>query len=273
MRTRRWLVTAIVAVGVLLLHPAAASADGGGAYIDLLHSTHYLPGETARGRGYISVPRAKQGVLDRGPFYLYVTPERSPIIEGRPIPRGAVRVATLTITHDRGPAFTLTASFTVPDLPGDYYTLGVCNDPCTVSGFREPITGTISIVQTMREAHLLNERQHLEGDIYGLKRQMRKQVRAEADLERQLSYAEMQGAELRATVAGLQTKLTNARARADRSLPWFPILLAIIVLVFVLVGGVVVLARQRRRRTRVHDVPAMVDERQLFERSREGSFR
>ena len=53
----------------------------------------------------------------------------------------------MTIEHDRGTAFALSASFTVPDPPGDSYAPGVCNDPCTISGFREPLTGGISIVR------------------------------------------------------------------------------------------------------------------------------
>jgi hypothetical protein len=154
MRARRWLGFVLSLAWVLALTPGDASADGG-AYIDL-DRTHFLVGSTGHAETYVSVPASKQDLFDRGPFSLYVTPLRSPVTEDRPLPETAVRIATMTIEHDRGTAFELSASFTVPDLPGAFYALGVCNDPCTISGFREPLTGEISIVQTAREAELLN---------------------------------------------------------------------------------------------------------------------
>ena len=148
MRRRRWIGAAML-VGATLAGTSAASADGG-AYLDL-DRTHYLPGQTARAEGYVSIPRAKQGLVERGPFYVFVVPGRPAVTEGRPIPADAVRVATVSIQRDRGTTFELHASFVVPDLAGRSYELRVCNDPCTISGFREPLTGTISIVATARE--------------------------------------------------------------------------------------------------------------------------
>ena len=269
MRARRWLGFVLSVAWVLTLAPADASADGG-AYIDL-DRTHFLVGSTGHAETYVSVPASKQGLLERGPFYLYVTPSRSPLTEGRPLPSGAVRLATMTIEHDRGKAFELSASFTVPDLPGDYYALGVCNDPCTISGFREPLTGDISIVQTLREAQLLNERQHLVGETYGLKRQIRKLRNGSADLERRLSYAGMQESGLNATVTRLRTALADARAdvRSEGSTSWLPIVLAGALLAAA-VGG---LSWRRRGRTSARDVPVMLDAFDEVERPRAGSFR
>ena len=42
--------------------------------------------------------------------------------------------------------------FTVPDLDPGLYEIGVCNDPCTISGFREALGGSLAIVETRREA-------------------------------------------------------------------------------------------------------------------------
>jgi hypothetical protein len=269
MRTRRWLGSVIAMVGTVTLCAAPASADGG-AYIDL-DRTHFLVGSTGRAETYVSVPADKQHLFDRGPFYLYVTPSRSLVIEGQATPSTAVRVATMTIEHDRGTAFELSASFMVPDLPGDYYALGVCNDPCTISGFREPLTGTISIVRTVREADLLNEQQRLNGRIYGLKRDMRKQERAGADLERRLRYAGMQESELNATVTRLREALADARvdARSDGpSALWLPILLGVGLIAFGIVRSI-----RRRRAAPVRDVPAMVPDPEVIDRPKEGSFR
>src|SRR6185436_13867917 len=73
MRIRRWIGAAMLA-GATLAWPSAAWADGG-AYLDL-DRTHYLPGQTARAEGYVSIPRAKRFLLERGPFYVFVVPER-----------------------------------------------------------------------------------------------------------------------------------------------------------------------------------------------------
>jgi hypothetical protein len=244
MRTRLWLGFVVPLAWVLTLTPPEASADGG-AYIEL-DRTHFLVGSTGHAETYVSVPASKQDLLERGPFYLYITPARSPVTEGRLLPSGALRVATMTIEHDRGMAFELSASFTVPDLPGDYYELGVCNDPCTISGFREPLTAGISIVQTAREAELLNDRQDLVGETYGLKRQIKKLRNVNADLERRLSYAGMHESELNATVKRLRGALADARAGEERaeSGAWLPIAIAIVVLVFAV--GALSIRRHRR---------------------------
>ena len=85
--------------------PRSAWADGG-AYLDL-DRTHYLPGQTARVEGYVSIPRAKQDLIERGPFYVFVVPPRTAVTEGRPIPAEAVRAGTVSIERDRGTIFEL----------------------------------------------------------------------------------------------------------------------------------------------------------------------
>lgn len=227
MGARRWLGLVLPFAWVLTLSPVEASADGG-AYIDL-DRTHFLVGSTGHAETYVSVPVRKQDLFDRGPFYLFVTPLRTPVTEGEPLPDGAVRLAAMTVERDRGSAFELSASFTVPDLPGDFYALGVCNDPCTISGFREALTGEISIVQTAREAELLNERQHLSGQIYGLKRQIRRLERANDVLSSRLHGSGLRESTLSAEVSRLQAALVDSRAteRRSGSVPWLPIALAV----------------------------------------------
>ena len=269
MRARRWLGFVASVAWIVMMMPTEASADGG-AYIDL-DRTHFLVGSTGHAETYVSVPASKQGLFERGPFYLYLTPGRSPVTEGRPLPSTAVRLATMTIEHDRGTAFELSASFTVPDLPGDYYALDVCNDPCTISGFREPLTGEISIVQTPREAELLNERQHLSGQVYGLKRDMRKLQRANDDLSDRLEGSGLREAELSAEVGRLRNTLVDSRA-ADRpsgSVPWLPIALWVATIV---VAAGTVFVRRRRRATH-DDVRVMVGPYDEVESPRERSFR
>jgi hypothetical protein len=243
MRGRRWIGAAML-VGATLGGPSVAGADGG-AYLDLDRS-HYLPGQIAHAEGYVSVPRAKQDLFERGPFYLYVTPERTPLIGGRPIPERAVRVGTVSIDRQRGKAFELSASFVVPQLDGESYGLGVCNDPCTISGFREPLTGTISIVATAREGELLNQVDLLKRRAWNLRRQVRKAERADEELRARLGAAEVARSELAIRVAELDAAAAAGPTPSGRRplvSPWATLVLA---------GGLFALAlalgvRRRRR--------------------------
>lgn len=225
MRRGRWIGAAML-VGATLGGPSVAWADGG-AYVDL-DRTHYLPGQTAHAEGYAYVPRAKQHLFELGPFYLYVTQERTPLIEGRPIPEGAVRVGTVSIDHERGKAFELSASFVVPHLDGESYALAVCNEPCTISGFREPLTGTISIVATAREGELLNQVDLLNRQAWNLRRQVRKAERADEELRAQLGLAEVARSELAIRVRELEAAAARATPSGRRPLvsTWVALTLA-----------------------------------------------
>jgi hypothetical protein len=171
----RW--SRVVAVVSFVLAAIGASAQpaaaDGGAYMDL-DRTHYLPGQTAVATTYVSVPTDKQQLLARGPFFAFLITGRDWPRPGRPIPPDAIPMGAFEVHQERGTSFELTARLSIPDVPGDFYSIGFCNDPCTISGFKEPISGYISIVQTMREAQLLDERQHLFGRVNRLQRQLRK---------------------------------------------------------------------------------------------------
>ena len=180
MRTFRTALAAIAAATIVAV-PAPALADGG-AYIDM-DRTHYLPGQTAVGIGYVSIPEPRQDLVERGPFYVYVVPPTAWIRRGSPLPDGVIRVGTASIERERGTTFEVRVAFTVPDVPGDYYTVQLCNDPCVVSGFREPLTATVSIVQTEREAQLLNERDVLARRNWALQRRARKAEKANVELQ------------------------------------------------------------------------------------------
>jgi hypothetical protein len=201
MRRRRWIGAAMLVAATFARAPVAW-ADGG-AYLDL-DRTHYLPGQTARVEGYVSIPRAKQDLIERGPFYVFVVPPRTAVTEGRPIPGDAVRVGTVSIERDRGTTFELRGSFVVPELAGRSYWLYICNEPCTISGFREPLTGTISIVATAREGELLREVSRLNGRTWSLRRQVRKAERANLDLRTQLAIAVAEGSQMATAIHALE---------------------------------------------------------------------
>jgi hypothetical protein len=218
MRTVRSLAAATAAMSLIAI-PTGALADGG-AYVEF-DRTHHLPGSTAIGRAYVSVPETKQHVFEQGPFYVFVLPPRAWIQPGRPIPDAALRVGTVTIERTRGTEFELGVSFTVPDLPGDYYTVAVCNDPCTIAGFRESLTGEISIIATVREGELLTENSRMWSKTWNLRREVRKGERANRALEERLDDGTDQLLEYSNRIEELErqvaTRADTAAARASVS--------------------------------------------------------
>ena len=248
MRGRGWIGVAVL-VGATFAGAPVARADGG-AYLNL-DRTHYLPGQTARFEGYVSIPRAKQDLIERGPFYVFVVPPRTAVTEGRPIPAGAVRAGTVSIERDRGTVFELRGSFVVPELAGRSYGLSVCNDPCTISGFREPLTGTISIVATAREGELLTEVSRLNGRNWSLRRQVRKAERANLETRALLTDAEIARSALASRVRELGSIRQQVPPAAPRPLlpAWSAVFLGVGLL------GLALALVVRRRRRFEHGVP------------------
>lgn len=276
MRARRWMVVGFV-LGACLALPLEAAADGG-AFIEFRGGsgsggggTHVLPGDVAAGTGYVYVPERWQDLLDRGPFYVYVVTQGF-IREGRPLPPTAMRVGTATIEHDSRTSFLIHMSFTVPDVPGDYYNVQICNDPCTISGFREPLTGSMSIVQTTREARLLNQQQKLWGENWSLERQLRKANKANGELTAGLEQGNRSNIELTAEIGRLESALADAsnadpatgtsRVDSDRPLVEAWALLAIVVALLVALVSValgLIFGRRHAARIIVPDTIAELD--------------
>ncbi len=277
MRARRWIVVGFV-LGASLALPLEAAADGG-AFIEFrggsgsgAGGTHFLPGDVATGIGYVFVPERRQDLLERGPFYVYVV-TRGFIREGRPLPEGAIRVGTATIEHDFRETFSIRMSFEVPDVPGDYYNINICNDPCTVSGFRESLTGSMSIVQTTREAQLLNQQQKLWGENWSLERQLRKANKANGEMTAGLEQSNRSNIELTAEIGRLEGALDDATnagpaggtSQVDSGRPlveaWA--LLAIVVALLVALVSValgLIFSRRHAARIVVPDTIAELDE-------------
>lgn len=224
MRMRHVLAVAITVGAVMVMNPVAARADGG-AYMEF-DRTHYLPGDVATAEAYVYLLKPQQGRLDRGPFYAYlVTTNRSFPQEGKPIPAGAIRLGTFQVEESRPKWFDLTVSFTVPDVAGDGYTVAMCNDPCTVQGFKEPIVGYISIVQTAREGTLLTRNQRLSNRIYALRRAGKKQEKAMTELQGQFDALDLVRASMAGQMSAMEDRLAAAAAAAStRESPSRPLL-------------------------------------------------
>ena len=249
MRMRHVLAVTITVGAIVVMNPAAARADGG-AYMEF-DRTHYLPGDVATAEAYVYLLKPQQGRLDRGPFYAYlVTTNRSFPQIGKPIPAGAIRLGTFQVEESRPKWFDLTVSFTVPDVAGDGYTVALCNDPCTVQGFKEPIVGYISIVQTAREGVLLTKNQRLSNRIYALHRAGKKQEKAMAELQGQFDALDLVRSSMSSQMSVMEDRLAAATAAAStRESPSRPLLapstgIALVLALFALAA--LILARKQR---------------------------
>ena len=214
MRSVRWFVIAAV-VGPVLAIPAGAGANGG-AYIEF-NRTHYLPGDTVVGEAYVFVPLGKQHLFDRGPFHAYVWTDQ--VRESRAIPDGALRVGTFSVEQLMPRQFELTVRFRMPDLAGRRYVVSLCNDPCTVSGFRESLVGEVSVVQTVREGTLLTKQSRLESRVYGLARDARRAERKVEILEPALTVSEEARTGLATEVTRLKAEIRRLEARLSPGAP------------------------------------------------------
>ena len=154
-------------------------------------------------------------------------------------------------------SYEFTTEFTVPELDPGFYEIGVCNDPCTISGFREALGGSLTIVETRREAQLLTQNDRLRGELFGARREARRAERrltaAQDELDGQLAFGDSERTELAAEIERLETQLAAARSRqADQGrTPFDPWVVGAILLVTLVVA---VLAFRRRRM-----LPAMTD--------------
>ena len=252
MRAKRSLLVVVMLVSTVLAVPTEAAANGGASLV--LDRTHYLVGDEGVATGAVYLPIARRGILERGPFYLFVVP-RGTLREGRPIPDGAIRLGTFTIEPAEDGYVELRAPFVAPDLASGFYSVEVCNDPCTIAGFRDALVGGISIVATRREAALLVQNDRLWSRFYGMRHEarmaQRRLERVEEDLETQLSFGSSERARLASEIDRLEARLAategDLAAARERALadPW-------------VVGGIVLLglvaaalAFRRRRLTSI----------------------
>jgi hypothetical protein len=256
MRVRLGLV-ALLAI-VLVMSAQTATADGG-AYIEFRGprpGSHFLPGDGASGTAFVAIPERHQELLDRGPFYVYLVPGNRWIQEGQPLPAGVIQLDTATIEHDSRTAYRITTGFTVPDVPGDFYTVQFCNRPCTVSGFRESLSGQFSIVQTLREASLLNEQQRLYGKNWHLRRQVRKANKQAEDLQLVISAAESERNDLMRQFGDLEAEIARDQRSSEENVRplaegWALVAIAIAVLVALVAVTLGIVFSRRHRPTLV----------------------
>lgn len=259
------VLAAAIAMGAIVANPVTARADGG-AYMEF-DRTHYLPGQTATAEAYVYLLKPQQHLLARGPFYAYLVTNGSIPSPGQPIPAGDIRVGIFQVEQSRPKWFELKVSFTVPDVTGDFYSVAMCNDPCTTPGFKEPILGYISIVQTAREGALLTQQQRLRNRIYALRRAGKKQEKVVSDLQGQLQALDLVRSSMAGQMSAMEDRLAapaTASTGERRPRPLLAPSTGIVLVLALFALGASIVGRNQRRVS----VPALGAPRQE-ERGRE----
>ncbi len=91
----------------------------------------------ATSEAYVYLKGKQQALLERGPFYAFLLTNGAAIRKGHAVPHGVIRLGVVSIDpYTQVDWFEMRVSFTVPDLPGDFYPIAVCNDPCTTPGLQ-----------------------------------------------------------------------------------------------------------------------------------------
>jgi len=218
------MVTSLVAGLLWLAGPAAAN---GGAYFEL-DRTYFVQGSPATAESYVTIPEHKLGLLEQGPFYGYLLPAGIELKEDRAIPPEAVRIGTFTVAKERG-WYEFALRFTTPSLGTGGYTLQLCNDPCTISGFAEPVSGFMTIVSTPYEAQLLKQQQVFLAKINRAERELKRTEATLDEMSRSLDASNAARATSAATTEELRTQLDELRtAPPPRPFvePWAAVLVA-----------------------------------------------
>ena len=121
---RRALSGLTIVIGLILVAPALA----GGSHMEW-DAPAYAPGQIATGHGIFYEGCCSRGTTEDGPYFAYLVPPDHGEIP--PLPKEAIIVAPLPNTEQESP-WVVDVSFTVPDVPaGRYYSVLLCNDPCT----------------------------------------------------------------------------------------------------------------------------------------------
>ena len=212
MRTHVRLLAVLGTATVMLSATGPARADGGSFIV--LDKTYYLAGDRAVGTAYVSIPKKHRELLNAGPFYAFALPRDTSLVVGVPIPSAAVRLGTFRVQWKNG-SYQLAVHFTMPELPPGVHTIALCNDPCTIAGFREALQGTFDVRETPLEIELLRETGVLRGKLYRARRELKMADKRIDEMEVDLASALRTRDELSFSVADLQQRLDASEALVE----------------------------------------------------------
>jgi anti-sigma-K factor RskA len=249
-RTTR--IGTLVATAAIVAPPwtAAPAVANGGAYLSF-DQTYYAPGAEVSAEAFVYVPDERADLLERGPFWLYALPDGTRLEPGAPVPAAAIPLTTLAVRDEGRDEYRLEATFRMPAAAPGHYDVAVCNDPCTVSGFGEPLSGVFYLAGSQREIALLKENEELGARADNLEHEMRK-MRKDADaVEATLGSALAERDEARIAAADLRERLAAVDTGTSASRPLIDTWAAVAIAAGLVLVAVALVSRRRGRRVSV----------------------
>lgn len=264
----RGLFVIVTVAGLLAALPGAAQA--GGNWLDIRRddgvpggrwdtwSGPFVPGTAVEVRTSVYTPGARptNRLRDSGPYFAWLAPEGGRV-DVNSIPDTAIRLSAFTLRWASDRSAVAHASFVVPAVPSGRYTIEVCNDPCSLSGFGEYVQGWTSVVQSAEAAVLQRDRDRFHTKFMQARQDVGQARRDAERLQTDLRDSEETRMTWAARAAILTDQLDSARRRSasavpiDRTFvdPWVGALLAVAMLLLAAARTV----RYRARRIVVPD--------------------
>jgi hypothetical protein len=169
-----------------------------------------------------------------GPYYAWIA-QSGGRVDVQGIPADAIRLSAFALRWTSWNFAVAHASFMMPALPSGDYTIEVCNDPCTLSGFGDFVQGWTGVVQSAEAAQLQRQRERFRSRFIHARADAA-QTRREAErLQADLADSEGARSTLTARVAVLTDRLDSVHRPASASTstgrpfvdPWVGVLLAL----------------------------------------------
>ena len=232
------------------LWTAAPAAANGGAFLSF-DATYYAPGDEASAEAFVYVPEKHADLLEHGPFWLYALPDGTRLKAGAPIPDAAIRLTTLAVRDEGGDEYRLDATFRMPAATPGHYDIAVCDDPCTVSGFGEPLSGVFFLAGSRREIVLLKENEELRATAGNLEHDVRRTRKDAEEIEARYASALAERDDARTAAADLRERLAAAETEPPAPRPLIGAWTAIAIGAGLALLAIALVSRRRGRRLAV----------------------
>jgi hypothetical protein len=183
---------------------------------------------------YVQSEHAIGRLRSSGPYYAWIARSGGRVdVQG--IPADSVRLSAFVLRWTSRNFAVAHASFVMPALPSGDYTIEVCNDPCTLSGFGDFVQGWTGVVQSTEAAQLQRQRERFRSRFIHARSDAAQTRRESERLQADLEDSEGARATLTARIAVLTDQLDSARrpepapVSAGRTFvdPWVGVLLAL----------------------------------------------
>jgi len=242
---------AIIGTLPLLLAVSMPVAGAGGAVFEF-ERRYYAPGDMVTGRVTFGRGSGEPIRAEAGPFTAYLLPNTASI-DPPSIPSGAVPVGPMRLdrsaTSGHSP-WVASVDFVLPEVAPGLYSLGFCNDPCTISSMGELVGGWFHVVPTGDLISLYASRDRIAQQVRSLRGSLRMSDRRAEGLAEELREIREANEKLERKVAGLERASTTPAPRPAR----FPAPLGWGLVGLTIVLGLVMF-RPRRRRAPVVNGP------------------